>query len=391
MSSLKKVILKPGKQKALLQRHPWIFSGAVAEFPDFENGEILPVFSSDGAFLAQCYFHRENSLAGRVLTFNEEPIATALDRHVSQALDLRRSLFDPNETNAYRLINSEGDLLPGFVVDIYDDVAVVQINTCGMERLKGDLIELLKRKLPLRAIYEKSQSNARRQEGLPDAVGSLFGECPPEVLVKENGIQFLVAIEKGQKTGFFLDQREMRQLILRFAKKKRVLNCFAYSGGFSLFALKGGASHVVSVDSSEEACRLARENTLLNHFDLSSHEVIAGNVFPYLRRDSFPFDLVILDPPAFAKQRKEVQDACRGYKEINRAVFERLPPHSFLLTCSCSHFVSPELFQQVIFQAAMEANREVVICSRHIQTPDHPISLYHPEGEYLKSLFLHVN
>ena len=157
------------------------------------------------------------------------------------------------------------------------------------------------------------------------------------------------------------------------------------------FCAKGGASHVVSVDSSEDACRLARENTLLNHFDLSSHEVVAGNVFPYLRRDSFPFDLVILDPPAFAKQRKEVQDACRGYKEINRAVFERLPPHSFLLTCSCSHFVSPELFQQVIFQAAMEANREVVICSRHIQTPDHPISLYHPEGEYLKSLFLHVN
>ena len=391
MLEVKKVILKPGKEKALRQRHPWIFSGAVAELPSFENGEILSVFSAEGQFLAKAYFHRENSIAGRVLTFHDEPIETALDRHFSYALQLRKRLFDPKVTNAYRLINSEGDFLPGFVVDLYDDMAVIQINTCGIERLKEALIARLKKHLKLRGIYEKSQSNARRQEGLPDSCGLLFGECPKEILVKENGLHFLVSIEKGQKTGFFLDQREMRQLLFRFAKNRRVLNCFSYSGGFSLFALQAGASHVVSVDSSEEACRLATENTLINHFELSSHEIVEENVFKYLHADSFPFDLVILDPPAFAKRRQEVEDACRGYKEINRNVLKQLPPSSFLLTCSCSHFVSPELFQQVIFQAAVEANREVVICSRHIQTPDHPISLYHPEGEYLKSLFLHVH
>lgn len=351
---------------------------------------MLPVFSDKGEFLAQAYFHPDNSLAGRVLTFQKESIETALERHLSKAVHLRHSLFNRQETNAYRLVNAEGDFLPGFVVDLYDEIGVIQVNTWGMERLKNELIKLLKGKLRLRGIYEKSQSPARRQEGLPDSLGWLFGESPKQLLVKENGMLFSISIEKGQKTGFFLDQREMRQLVYRLAKGRKVLNCFSYSGGFSLFALKAGASHVVSVDSSEEACRLAQENTLLNHFDFSSHTVAQENVFTYLRSEMFPFDFVILDPPAFAKKRQDVVEACRGYKEINRTALQRLPPASYLLTSSCSHFVDASLFQQVVFQAALEANREVVICSRHIQTLDHPISLYHPEGEYLKSLLLYV-
>src|SRR6267154_2566262 len=269
MNSLRKVILKPGREKALRNRHPWIFSGAVESFPPFENGDILPVYSSKGEFLAKAYFHLENSICGRVLTFIDEPIENAIEQRLAEAISLREKMFDREKTNCFRLVNAEGDGLPGLIIDIYDDLAVVQINTQGIERLKSLIVEKLKIKLKLRGIYEKSHSAARRQEGLPDSLGSLYGECPKELLVKENGILFLVAIEEGQKTGFFLDQREMRQLIYRLSTNKRVLNCFSYTGGFSLFALKGGAEFVKSVDSSEGACRYAMENTLLNHIPLS--------------------------------------------------------------------------------------------------------------------------
>ncbi len=387
---MNKIILKPGKEKALRNRHPWIFSGAIESAPPFENGEILPVYSSQGEFLAKAYFHTENSLSGRVLTFLDEPVENAIDQRIAEAIILREKMFDREQTNCFRLINAEGDGLPGLIVDIYDDLAVVQCNTHGMERLKSLIAEKLKTKLKLRGIYEKSHSSARRREGLPDSLGTLFGDCPKEMLVKENGILFLVAIEEGQKTGFFLDQREMRQLVSSLSKDKRVLNCFSYTGGFSIFALKGGAKYVASIDSSEGACRYAKENTLLNHIPLDRHEVIQSNVFDYLRNLAESFDLIILDPPAFAKKRQDVNDACRGYKEINRRALEKMPPDSYLLTCSCSHFIDADLFQQLIFQAAIEAGRKVAICSRHIQANDHPVSLFHPEGEYLKGLLLHI-
>jgi 23S rRNA (cytosine1962-C5)-methyltransferase len=386
----RKVILKPGKEKALRNRHPWIFSGAVDSFPAFENGEILPVYSASGEFLAKAYFHLENSICGRILTFIDEPIEGAIDRRITKAIALREKMFDCEKTNCFRLINAEGDGLPGLIIDIYDDLAVVQINTQGMQRLKPLLIEKLRTKLKLRGIYEKSHSAARRGEGLSDSLGPLYGECPKEMLVKENGILFLIAIEEGQKTGFFLDQREMRQLIYRLSKNKRVLNCFSYTGGFSLSALKGGAEFVTSIDSSESACRYAIENTLLNHIPLSQHEVIKSDVFDDLKNLKQPFDIVILDPPAFAKKRQDVNDACRGYKDINRRILETMPPNSYLLTCSCSHFIDEDLFQQVVFQAAVEAKREAVICSRHIQASDHPVSIFHPEGKYLKGLLLHL-
>jgi len=390
MSSAQKVILKPGREKALRNRHPWIFSGAIESLPPFENGDVLPVFSASGDFLAKAYFHKENSISGRVLTFLDESVEKAVEQRLCQAIALRSRMFDRQQTNCYRLINAEGDGLPGLIVDIYDDVAVIQVNTCGMERLKSLIVEKLTSQLHLRCIFEKSHSGARRQEGLKDAVGSLYGESPKEVLVKENGVSFLVAIEEGQKTGLFLDQREMRQLIGKLSAGKKVLNCFAYTGGFSLFALKGRAASVTSVDISQEACRYARENTLLNHLCQDNHQVVCADVFDYLKNTSETFDLIILDPPAFAKKRQDINDACRGYKEINRRAMSIAPPDSYLLTCSCSHFIDEDLFGQVIFQSAIEVKREAVICSRHVQALDHPVSLFHPEGSYLKSLLLQV-
>lgn len=390
MTDQRRVVLKPGRDKSLRNRHPWIFSGAIAALPVFENGEVLSVYSESGEFLAKAYFHNGNSISGRVLTFVDEPIGNAIEQRISEAIDLRGKMFDRVVTNCYRLINAEGDGIPGLIVDIYDDVAVLQVNTCGIEQLKTQIVQKLSQKLKLRGVFEKSQSGARRQEGLPDRVGLLFGQCPKEMLVKENGLLFLVGIEDGQKTGFFLDQREMRQLISKLSKNKRMLNCFSYTGGFSLFALKVGAKSVTSVDSSEEACKYAMENTLLNHIPLTQHEVVCADVFDYLKNNKHVFDLVILDPPAFAKKKQDVNDACRGYKELNRRALEMMPPDSYLLTCSCSHFIDEDLFQQLIFQSAIEAKREAVICSRHIQAADHPVSLFHPEGRYLKSLLLHI-
>ncbi len=382
------IVLKPGREKSLLRYHPWIFSGAIASWPSFENGEVLSVYSEKREFLAKAYFHRDNSLSGRVLTFRDEPVEEVLALRLKEAIRWRQSLFDPEVTNTYRLVNAEGDGLPGLIIDLYDDVAVFQIATTGMERLKSQILSLLLKELPLTGVYEKSISLSRFQEGLSSFEGVLYGSCPQEVLVKENGVLFVVDIQKGQKTGLFLDQRQMRQLVHRLACGKRVLNCFAYTGGFSLFALKGGALSVTSVDSSEPACRSALENTRLNGLD--RHIVVCQDAFEYCKREPFPFDFVILDPPAFAKKRQDIQEACRGYKEINRLVLQRLPPSSYLLTSSCSHFVDETLFGQILFQAAQEAGREARICSHHIQAPDHPTSLFHPEGGYLKSLLLFV-
>lgn len=385
-----KVVLKPGKEKAVLKKHPWIFSGAIESLPPIEPGEILPIFSHTGVCLAQGYFHPSNSLAGRILCFSEAPIPEVLKKKFESSLALRKTFIDPAQTDCYRLIHAEADGIPGLIVDLYGNVAVIQINTWGIERLRPLIRQILIDLIQPKAIYEKSTSNARRLEGLPDAQGFLYGSCDDEILVKENGIRFCISLEKGQKTGFFLDQREMRRMVGSLSAGKKVLNCFSYSGGFSLYALKGGASHVLSVDVSQEALRLAALNTKLNGFDTSCHEIIQADVFEFLRSSSLDSDLIILDPPAFAKKKGDVIAACAGYKEINRLAMQQMAPHSLLLTCSCSHFISEALFQNVVFQAAMEAGREVQILARHHLALDHPINLAHPEGEYLKSLLLYI-
>ena len=386
-----KVVLKLGKEKAILNRHHWIFSGAVAQLPTFENGALLPVYSHGGALLGTAYFNRCSTIVGRMIAFDETAPLLAIEQRLQQAFDLRQTLFDPSITNAYRLINAEGDGIPGLIVDVYDTVLSIQINTCGIERMRDFLISLLVEKLKPQAIFEKSISSARKQEGLLPTQGFVYGTSPDEIRVLENGIAFQVALEKGQKTGFFLDQREMRQLISRLAKGKRVLNCFSYSGGFSIYALKAGACHVTSIDCNEDALRLAKINTEINGLDLKNHEIQQADVFEYLRNTPLAFDLAVLDPPAFAKKKNDIIAACAGYKEINRLCFEKLPPKSFLLTSSCSHMIDPELFQNVVFQAALDAGRDVQIVSGHIQAADHPISLMHPEGLYLKSLLIYIN
>lgn len=386
----KRVVLKEGREKSLQKKHPWIFSGAISSSPQHEHGEILPVHASNGDFLALAYFHPKNSLAGRVLSFSKEPIDQILEKKIQAAHLLRKRFFDGAVTNAFRLINAEADGLPGLIVDVYNDLFVIQISSYGMERLRPLILKILISSFHPRSIYEKSTSSSRLQEGLKAEEGFLFGDEVKEVEVLENGLKFLVSLTEGQKTGFFLDQREMRQKIAKFTKDKRVLNCFSYTGGFSLFALHGGASYVESVDICKKASALCERNTLLNNFSLNKHKIVQGDVFEYLKSSALDFDIVICDPPAFAKKRDDIAIACKGYKDLNRSLFSKMPKNSLLLTSSCSYFIDEDLFQNLLFQAALEANRNVRIINKHIQAEDHPVSLYHPEGSYLKSFLLYV-
>lgn len=383
------VILKRNKDKAIRNRHHWIFSGAVKSLPTFEDGGILPVRSDNGDLLGYAYFNRESSIIGRMLSFDETPPLEAIEKNVDSALALRKRLLD-EKTNACRLINGEGDNLPGLIVDRYDDVLVVQVATLGMEKLKPFLLDLLARKISPRSIYEKSNLPTRREEGLSDFEGLLYGERVETVEIKEEGLRFLVEIIGSQKTGFFLDLKEMRRLVRSLAKGRKVLNCFCYTGAFSIAALAGGALKVDSADSSERAIALAKRNFLLNGYSEEANGFFIKDVFELLRRRELPYDFIILDPPAFAKKKTDVVQACRGYKDINRLAMQKILPKSLLLTFSCSHFVDEALFQKVIFQAAAEAGRRVRLLQKHHLAYDHPVNIYHPESEYLKSFFLYI-
>lgn len=384
---MKSCKLKPGKEKPLLNRHHWIFSGAVANLPSFDPGAILPVESSQGTLLGHAYFNKASSIVGRMIAFGEEEPLQAMMRRILNAILFRKSLFGA-ETTAYRLINGEGDSLPGLIVDVYNDVLVLQISTLGMEKLKPHVLKILQEELHPKAILEKSLLPSRKEEGLAPFQGMLFGKIPEPLIVLENGLKFQVDPEKGQKTGFFLDQRQMRSYVRSISKGKRVLNVFAYTGGFSVYAFAGGAISVDSVDISKEAMELAEKNCFLNGF---KGNFFAEDAFEFLRKSPLDYDLVILDPPAFAKKAKDVVQACRGYKDINRVALQKMPPGSTLITCSCSHFIDEKLFSQVLFQAAAEAKREVRIIGKHQLAPDHPVNLFHPEGSYLKSLVLYLS
>jgi len=385
------VILHKNKDKALRNRHHWIFSGAIKRFPpDFENGGILPVRSFDGEHLGYAYFNQKCSIAGRMLSFDETPPLEAVKKSIEDAIVLRAQLFD-EKTNAFRLINGEGDNLPGLVVDRYADVLVVQIATLGMEKLKPFLVEFLTDKFSPRCIYEKSTLPSRREEGLADFEGLIAGKMKNTVEIVEDGIRFLIELAGSQKTGFFLDQREMRKFVRSHSAGKRLLDCFSYTGGFSVYALAGGAVHVDLVDTSEKALALARQNLKLNGFESASSQFYAADVFDFLRQKELSYDFIILDPPAFAKKKSDVKQACRGYKDINRLVFQKIPARSLVLTFSCSYFVDEALLQKVVFQAAKDAKRNVRIIQRHHLAYDHPISVFHPESSYLKGFLLYVD
>ncbi|HOX60523.1 MAG TPA: class I SAM-dependent rRNA methyltransferase [Candidatus Magasanikbacteria bacterium] len=390
MKEISGVVLKPGKEKPIKNFHHWIFSGAIESAPDFSDGDVLPVYSAAHELLGRAYFNSKTSISGRMIVWGDEVPSKMIQDRLSSAVKMRQILFSDENTNAYRLVNSEGDGLPGLVVDKYSDVLVMQIATAGIDKLKKIIVDWLIENLKPKAIYEKSDMSSRREEGIPPCEKLLFGELPKKLVVIENGNKFAVDIVGGQKTGFFLDQREMRNYVGSISKGKKILNCFGYTGGFSVYAARSGAEEVMTVDISESAVRLAEENFILNNFDTEKNGFIVADVFEYLRNEPLNFDLIILDPPAFAKKKDDVMKACRGYKDINRVVLSKMPPHSILVTSSCSYHVDPALFQQVIFQAARDARRRVRIIGRHAQVPDHPLNIFHPEGEYLKSLVLFV-
>jgi 23S rRNA (cytosine1962-C5)-methyltransferase len=383
------VILKKNRDKPIRHRHHWIFSGAVQSLPEFEDGDILPVLSNEGEFLGSAYFNRKSAIIGRMLCFDRTPVRQSIEQSLLGAIAMRKELVEP-AGSAQRLVNGEGDGLPGLVVDRYGDVLVIQVATLGMEKLKPVILGHLLAALSPRSIYERSDLPTRREEGLPEFQGYLYGEKVDNVEIVEDGLRFLVEIPGSQKTGFYLDLREMRGLVRSLAGGRRVLNCFCYTGGFSVAALAGGASCVDSVDSSEPAISLAKRNLTLNGFSGDENRLVVADVFEFLRRELPAYDFIILDPPAFAKKKADVVPACRGYKDINRLALSKIGPRGLLLTLSCSHFVDETLFQQVVFQSAAEAGRGVRVIQRHRLAYDHPINLFHPESEYLRGLLLYV-
>lgn len=390
MANKLKITLKPGKEKAILNRHHWIFSGAIASAPKNIAGDILPVYASNDMLLGSAYYNPKASIAARMISFDQTEPKVALEQHLFEALQLRKSLLN-SETNAMRLVNAEGDSLPGLIIDQYDHFLVMQISTLGMHQLTPFFIDNLTKTVKPTGILEKSESLALKEEGLSPATRMLAGTPLQEITIKENALKFIVQPFEGQKTGFFLDQREMRAWVKTLSKNKRVLNAFSYTGGFTVYALSGGAQSVDSIDISEKAVQLASRNAALNGFTNQDNKFIVEDVFQFLRSSPLNYDLIILDPPAFAKRAKDVIPACRGYKDINRLAMEKMPKNSLLLTCSCSYFVDENLFQKVLFQAAAEANRSVKIIGKHRQAQDHPVNIFHPEGQYLKSFLLYVS
>jgi 23S rRNA (cytosine1962-C5)-methyltransferase len=388
---LKKVILKPGKESPLLRKHQWIFSGAVEKLPTYEPGEILEVCSASLELLGKGYFTKGQSIIGHMLAFGEDSVETAIERNIQNAYYLRKKLFSSSKTTAYRLIHAEGDLLPGLIVDQYGSTLVIQIANQGIENLKPLIVKLLQKIVSPETIYEKSLSQLRKKEGLEPKEGLISGKDSSPVLVTEEGISFYVDIVNGQKTGFFLDQREMRKWVQEIAFGKKVLNCFAYTGGFSLHALQGNAQKVVSIDCSRSSCDLLEKN-VNQFFPKAPHQTLCEDVFSFLQnQNTLDFDLVILDPPAFAKKKEDLTSALQGYKNLHLLAMNKMPTSSFLFTSSCSAYIDEMDFQKAIFHAAKEANRMVSILGKHRSALDHPISLFHPEGTYLKSFLLYLH
>lgn len=389
---LARVILKAGKDKAARNFHPWIFSGAIDSVDDFHvPGDLVKVYASDNSYLGTGYLNPKSQIAVRMLSFSDEEInSNFFESRIARAESIRKE-FVSSDTHCYRLIHAEGDFLPGLTVDRYHQYLVVQFHTLGMDKLKETILSILQRLNGVKGIYERCDPQSFEWEGMKKESGVLWGAPPPELLqVKENGLSFFVDLMRGQKTGFFLDQRDNRKLIGRFSKGRRVLNCFSYSGGFSVYALRNGAEHVTSVDSSQEANELCVKNIELNQINPVCSEVVKADVFDYLRQDQEQYDLIILDPPAFCKGSQQIDQAARGYKDINLNAMRKVRSGGLLFTASCSSYISADLFQKVIFGAAKDAKREVQIICKTSHAYDHPINIYHPEGEYLKGFFCRI-
>lgn len=391
---MKEIILKKGKEESIGRRHPWVFSGAIARTPsDIEEGEWVEVRNHEGRLLGRGHY-QIGSITVRLLTFEDEPVTgTLYDERLKNAYAMRKALgLIREDNNSFRLVHGEGDFLPGLVVDIYGDTAVMQAHSPGMHKERNAIADALVA-LPearIRNVYYKSETTLPFMARLDPQNGYLIGKYDGN-LALENGLQFTIDWLKGQKTGFFLDQRDNRKLLERFAGGRDVLNMFCYTGGFSVYALRGGAKRVVSVDSSSKAIALTEANVEINFPDCRNHEAAATDAFKFL--DSIgdgEYDLIVLDPPAFAKHKSALRNGLVGYRRLNAKAFEKIRKGGILFTFSCSQVVTREAFRLAVFSAAVQARRRVRILHQLTQPADHPVDIAHPEGEYLKGLVLYV-
>ena len=393
MMKYKQIQLRKGKDESLKRFHPWVFSGAIQRMDEgIEEGELVQVVNERGGFIAVGHY-QQGSIAVRVLTFSEVTIDEAFwQSRLRSALQMRQAIgiADNDENNTYRLVHGEGDLLPGLIIDVYGQTAVMQAHSIGMHRVRKELAQALVAVMGERVahVYYKSETT------LPfmteeDRNGFLYGGSEDNIAT-ENGLKFYVDWLKGQKTGFFVDQRENRSLLEHYAKEKRVLNMFCYTGGFSFYAMRGGAELVHSVDSSAKAIELTKRNVELNFPGDVRHEAFCEDAFKYLERAGSNYNLIILDPPAFAKHRGALHNALKGYTRLNQKAFEKIEKGGILFTFSCSQVVTKDHFRNAVFTAAALAKRKVRILHQLHQPADHPINIYHPEGEYLKGLVLYV-
>jgi 23S rRNA (cytosine1962-C5)-methyltransferase len=391
------IILKTDRDKSLLRRHPWIFSGAVECIDGAPaSGDTVPVRDADGKFLAWVAYSADSQITARVWSWNEKDVIDAafFRSRIANALAARHTLGLERVSNGMRIIHGESDGLPGLIVDQYDDVLVMQLGSAGPEHWRETIADILQELCAPVCIYERSDSDGRELEGLPKRCGVVRGTLPDKVEVTENGIRFAVDVAAGQKTGFYLDQRDNRAFTGTLAADRDVLNCFCYTGGFSLYALRGGAKSVLSIDSSQEALQLAQANVELNGLDSSKAEWQCADVFEALRKlrdQNRKFDLIVLDPPKFAPTAAFAEKASRAYKDINLLGFKLLRPGGLLFTYSCSGGISDDLFQKIIAGAALDAGVDAQIVKKLHAAADHPVLLSFPEGAYLKGLVLRVS
>lgn len=394
MQSLAKITLKSGKDQSLKRFHPWVFSGAIKKITgNISEGDLVAVYSNKDEFLGLGHY-QIGSIAVRIISFSEiTPDYGFWKSKIEKAWNYRQSLgFAENEeTNVFRLIHAEGDGMPGLVADFYNGTVVLQMHSIGMYFIREELVKALREVLgeKLKAVYDKSAKTLPFKADIQPEDGFLFGEnAENEVL--EYDLKFKVDWQEGQKTGFFIDQRENRRLVQQYAENRDVLNMFCYTGGFSFYALKGGANLVHSVDASAKAIDLTNENVELNFPGDPRHTALTADAFEYLKEIKDKYDLIILDPPAFAKHRDSIHQALQGYKRINTRAFEQIRSGGILFTFSCSQVVSRERFREAVFSAAAISGRSVRILHQLTQPTDHPVNIYHPESEYLKGLVLYV-
>ncbi len=392
MNASKFVQLKHGKDAPVKRFHPWVFSGAIVkQSPNLQDGDWVNVYSSREEFLGTGHFHH-GSIAVKILSFQEiESKTTFWEKRIQNALDLR-SLLPLKDTNAFRLIHGEGDGCPGLIMDLYKDILVFQAHTIGMHRDRDEIVEAVKKVLgkKIKAIYDKSKETLPTEYAQTCTNAFVFGEVKVPYTVKENGISFSINWITGQKTGFFIDQRENRALLAQYAQGKSVLNTFCYSGGFSLYALKAGAATVISLDASAKAIDLVNANIELNKMQELNHQAIVGETLPYLKANEDEFDIIVLDPPAFAKSMNAKHKALQGYQKINELALRKIKKNGLLFTYSCSQVITRDLFYNMLVAAGIAVGREIQVIHQMTQSPDHPINLFHPESNYLKGFVLKV-